>query len=60
MPADALTRLREVKGLGGLGLSAEKMKVINEQGYGVNSKLMVGTTSRPWQQQRAPGLSPLS
>ncbi len=42
------TRLREVKGLGGLGLSAEKMQAINELGYGVNSKLMVGTSSRPW------------
>jgi monoamine oxidase len=42
------TRLREVKGLGGLGLSAEKMRAINELGYGANSKLMVGTSSRPW------------
>jgi monoamine oxidase len=42
------TRLREVKGLGGLGLSAEKMRAINELGYGVNAKLMVATTSRPW------------
>ncbi len=54
------TRLREVKGLGGLGLSAEKMKVINEQGYGVNSKLMVGTSSRPWQQQLLGINSPLT
>jgi len=42
------TRLRAVKGLGGLGLPADKMKVINEQGYGANAKLMVGTSSRPW------------
>jgi monoamine oxidase len=42
------TRLREVKGLGSLGLSAEKMMTINELGYGVNSKLMVATSSRPW------------
>jgi monoamine oxidase len=42
------TRLRDVKGLGGLGLSAEKMRAINELGYGVNSKLMVATSSRPW------------
>jgi monoamine oxidase len=42
------TRLREVKGLGGLGLPADKMKVINEQGYGANAKLVVGTSSRPW------------
>jgi len=54
------TRLREVSGLGGLGLSAEKMKVINEQGYGVNSKLMVGTTSRPWRQQLLGINSPLT
>ncbi|OYX49562.1 MAG: hypothetical protein B7Y90_06720 [Alphaproteobacteria bacterium 32-64-14] len=42
------TRLRTVKGLGGLGLPADKMKVINEQGYGANAKLVVGTSSRPW------------
>jgi monoamine oxidase len=42
------TRLREVKGIDSLGLSAEKMKAINELGYGVNAKLMVGTSSRPW------------
>lgn len=42
------TRLREVKGLGGLGLPADKMTVINEQGYGANAKLAVGTSSRPW------------
>lgn len=54
------TRLREVKGLGGLGLSADKMKVINELGYGVNAKLMVGTTSRPWTQQLLGINSPLT
>lgn len=54
------TRLREVKGLGGLGLSADKMKVINELGYGVNSKLMVGTTSRPWREQLLGINSPLT
>lgn len=54
------TRLREVKGLGGLGLSAEKMQAINELGYGVNSKLMVGTSSRPWQQQLLGLNSPLT
>ena len=36
------------------------MKVINEQGYGVNSKLMVGTTSRPWRQQLLGINSPLT
>lgn len=54
------TRLREVKGVGGLGLSAEKMKAINELGYGVNSKLMVGTSSRPWQGQLLGINSPLT
>ena len=54
------TRLREVKGVGGLGLSAEKMKTINELGYGVNSKLMVGTSSRPWTQQLLGINSPLT
>lgn len=43
------TRLRRLDGLGGLGLSAEKMIAINELGYGTNAKLMVGTSSRPWQ-----------
>ncbi|HEX5006689.1 MAG TPA: NAD(P)/FAD-dependent oxidoreductase, partial [Hyphomonadaceae bacterium] len=42
------TRLREVKGVDTLGLTPEKMKAITELGYGVNSKLMVGTSSRPW------------
>jgi monoamine oxidase len=42
------TRLRTVEGLGGLGLSAAKMKAINELGYGANAKLMVATRGRPW------------
>ncbi len=42
------TRLRTVEGLGGLGLTAAKMKAINELGYGANAKLMVATSSRPW------------
>jgi monoamine oxidase len=54
------TRLREVKGLGGLGLPADKMKVINEMGYGVNAKMMVGTSSRPWHGQIAGKNVPLS
>jgi monoamine oxidase len=54
------TRLREVKGLGGLGLSAEKMRAINELGYGVNAKLMVGTSSRPWHQSLLGVNQPLS
>ena len=44
------TRLRNLKGLGGLGLPADKIKVINELGYGANAKLAVGTSSRPWQE----------
>jgi monoamine oxidase len=42
------TKLREVKGLEGLGLSEEKLKCIRELGYGQNGKVMVGTTSRVW------------
>lgn len=42
------TRLREVKGLGGLGLPADKMQVINGLGYGANAKLVMGASSRPW------------
>jgi monoamine oxidase len=42
------TRLRTVEGLGSLGLSAAKMKAINELGYGANAKLMVATRARPW------------
>lgn len=42
------TRLRALKGLGGLGLPADKMQVINEMGYGANAKLVVATSSRPW------------
>jgi monoamine oxidase len=42
------TKLRQVKGLDGLKLSAEKLKCIQELGYGVNAKVMNGTTSRAW------------
>jgi len=42
------TKLRQVKGLDGLKLSAEKLKCIQELGYGVNAKVMNGTTSRVW------------
>ncbi len=51
------TRLRKIEGVGGLGLSADKMKAINELGYGANSKLMVATTSRPWQDSSILGLN---
>ena len=50
------SRLREVSGLGGLALPADKMMVINELGYGANAKLMVGTDARPWKEGMA-GLS---
>jgi monoamine oxidase len=43
------TKLRQVKGLDGLELSDEKLKCIRELGYGSNAKVMVGTTSRAWQ-----------
>jgi len=45
------TKLRQVKGLEGLKLGAEKLKCIRELGYGINAKIMNGTTSRVW---RAP------
>jgi monoamine oxidase len=42
------TKLRQVKGLEGLELGAEKLKCIRELGYGINAKIMNGTTSRSW------------
>ena len=42
------TRLRQVKGLEGLRLGAEKLKTIRELGYGSNAKVLQGTTSRVW------------
>jgi monoamine oxidase len=42
------TKLRQVKGLEGLRLGAEKLKCIRELGYGTNAKIMNGTTSRVW------------
>jgi monoamine oxidase len=42
------TKLRQVKGLDGLQLSAEKLKCIHELGYGSNAKILQGTTSRIW------------
>lgn len=42
------TKLREVAGLESLGLETQKLKSIRELGYGDNCKVMVGTTSRPW------------
>jgi monoamine oxidase len=42
------TRLRQVKGLEGLGLAEEKLKCIRELGYGSNAKVLAGTTSRVW------------
>ncbi len=42
------TKLRQVSGLDNLGLSADKLKCIRELGYGINAKIMNGTTSRVW------------
>ena len=42
------TKLRQVKGLDALQLSDEKLKCINELGYGSNAKILQGTTSRVW------------
>jgi monoamine oxidase len=50
------TRLRTVKGLGGLGLGADKMRAINELGYGDAAKLLVATRSRPWRDGAIDGL----
>lgn len=47
------TKLREVAGLDRLGLDAMKLKSIRELGYGDNAKIMVGTTSRPWDSEAA-------
>ncbi len=40
--------LREVEGIFSLGLTAAKMNSIRHLGYGTNSKLMMGFTSRFW------------
>ena len=42
------TKLRQVKGLEGLRLGAEKLKCIRELGMGSNAKILQGTTSRVW------------
>ncbi len=42
------TKLREVRGIDGLGLDGKKLQCIRELGYGDNAKVMIGTTSRPW------------
>lgn len=42
------TKLREVE-LGEAGLSAEKLTIIEELGYGTNAKLMLQFRSRPWE-----------
>ncbi len=42
------TKLRQVKGLDGLKLGAEKLKCIRELGMGMNAKILQGTTSRVW------------
>ncbi len=47
------TTLRRVE-LANAGLSAEKLQMIQELGYGTNAKLMMGFGSRPW---RSPGMA---
>ena len=42
------TKLRQVKGLEGLQLGAEKLKCIRELGYGTECQDLAGTTSRVW------------
>ncbi|HLC08839.1 MAG TPA: NAD(P)/FAD-dependent oxidoreductase [Methyloceanibacter sp.] len=42
------TKLRQVKGLEGLRLGAQKLKCIRELGMGSNAKILQGTTSRVW------------
>jgi len=55
--ATPFTKLREVEGLDGLGLGADKLRAIRELGYGDNSKLMVSTHTRPWTQAQWPAPS---
>jgi monoamine oxidase len=54
------SRLREISGLGGIALPADKMMVINELGYGANAKLAVGTNARPWRDGMAGIEGPLN
>lgn len=42
------TLLREVKLDNSLNLPPQKVRAINELGYGTNAKLMLGFNSRPW------------
>ncbi len=42
------TRLRQVEGLETLGLSPVKLRCIQNLGYGLNSKHMLGFRERPW------------
>ena len=50
------TMLRQVD-LAGVTLPAAKQRAIAELGYGTNTKLMVGFSSRPWRAQKANGTS---
>ena len=47
MMALPFTRLRQIRGLGGLALPADKMMVINELGYGATAKLIVAADAKP-------------
>ena len=42
------TKLRQVEGLENLSLGDDKLKCIRELGYGINAKILQGTTSRVW------------
>ncbi len=44
------TVLRAVKGIDKIGLSARKLQAIRELGYGTNTKLMLGFSSRFWRE----------
>jgi monoamine oxidase len=47
------TRLREVRGIETLGLSAEKLTAVRELAYGTNAKVMTATTTRAWKDKAA-------
>jgi monoamine oxidase len=44
------TVLREVRGIGAIGLQPRKLQAIRELGYGTNSKLMLGFSRRYWRE----------
>jgi monoamine oxidase len=44
------TRLRQVNGLDALSFSEDKLRAINELGYGTNAKVLAGTKTRAWRE----------